>query len=163
MTNNIGLNKSSSDKIAVELNGLLATYQVFYMNVRGYHWNIKGINFFSLHEKFEEYYDNLVEKVDEIAERILTLGHTPVHAFSEYLTQSRIKEHKNAISAKDCLQGALNGFKTLLVQQREILATTADSDDEGTASLMSDYIKEQEKIIWMLSAACQSCDDNCHQ
>ena len=109
MTNSIGLNKVSAEKVAAELNNLLATYQVFYMNVRGYHWNIKGVSFFSLHEKFEEYYDNLVEKVDEIAERILTLGHTPIHAFSEYLTKSRIKEHQNASSAKDCLQGTLDG------------------------------------------------------
>ena len=157
MTNNIGLNKALSAKIAAELNNLLASYQVFYMNVRGYHWNIKGVGFFSLHEKFEEYYDNLVEKVDEIAERILTLGHTPVHAFSEYLSVSRIKEHKNASTAQDCLQGTLEGFKTLLAQQREILAVAAEADDEGSASLMGDYIKEQEKIIWMLSVACETC------
>ena len=163
MTNSIGLNKVSAEKVAVELNNLLATYQVFYMNVRGYHWNIKGVSFFSLHEKFEEYYDNLVEKVDEIAERILTLGHTPIHAFSEYLTKSRIKEHQNASSAKDCLQGTLDGFKTLLAQQREILAVASEADDEGSASLMGDYITEQEKIIWMLSAACQSCGDSCQQ
>lgn len=157
MVNNIGLNKASSEKIAAELNNLLATYQVFYMNVRGYHWNIKGVGFFSLHEKFEEYYDDLVEKVDEIAERILTLGHTPVHAFSEYLSKSRIQEHKNASKAQDCLQGTLEGFKTLLAQQREILAVAADEGDEGSASLMGDYIKEQEKIVWMLTAACESC------
>ncbi|WP_386694324.1 Dps family protein [Lonepinella sp. MS14435] len=158
MTNSIGLNQASSQKIAEELNNLLATYQVFYMNVRGYHWNIKGVQFFSLHEKFEEYYDDLVEKVDEIAERILTLGYTPVHAFSEYLSKSRIQEHKNASSAQDTLQGTLKGFQTLLQQQREILAISGDADDEGTASLMSDYIKEQEKTIWMLKAACESCN-----
>ncbi|WP_439258331.1 MULTISPECIES: Dps family protein [unclassified Lonepinella] len=158
MTNSIGLDKATSAKIAQELNNLLATYQVFYMNVRGYHWNIKGVQFFSLHEKFEEYYDDLVEKVDEIAERILTLGYTPVHAFSEYLSQSRIQEHKNATSAQDTLQGTLKGFQTLLQQQREILALAGDAEDEGTAALMGDYISAQEKTIWMLKAACESCN-----
>ncbi|HBO38161.1 MAG TPA: DNA starvation/stationary phase protection protein [Pasteurellaceae bacterium] len=157
MTSNIGLNTASSEKVAADLNNLLATYQVFYMNMRGYHWNIKGRNFFELHAKFEEYYTDLVDKVDEIAERILTLGFTPSNAFSEYLTTSRIKEHTGVASAKDCLQGSLEGFKTLILQQREILALTDESGDEGTNSLMSDYIKEQEKIIWMLSAACETC------
>lgn len=160
MTNNIGLNQASAEKVAAELNNLLATYQVFYMNVRGYHWNIKGVGFFSLHERFEQYYDDLVEKIDEIAERVLTLGYTPLHAFSDYLTKSRLQEHKNATTAKECLDGTLNGFKTLLLQQREILAVANEADDEGSAALMSDYIKEQEKIIWMLSSACDTC---CHQ
>ncbi|WP_439291336.1 Dps family protein [Lonepinella koalarum] len=158
MTNSIGLNTASSQKIAEELNNLLATYQVFYMNVRGYHWNIKGVQFFSLHEKFEEYYDDLVEKIDEIAERILTLGYIPSNIFSEYLKVSKVQEHTGATSAQDTLQGALKGFQTLLQQQREILALAGDADDEGTASLMSDYIKEQEKTIWMLKAACVSCN-----
>lgn len=158
MFNNIGLSKESSEKVAAELNNLLASYQVFYMNVRGYHWNIKGVNFFELHAKYEEIYDDLVQKVDEIAERVLTLGYTPSHAFSEYLTKSRIKEHLNATSALETLQGALNGFSELLVQQREIFAIAGEAGDEGTASLMSDYIKEQEKLIWMLNAACRNCE-----
>ncbi|KAA6208180.1 Dps family protein [Avibacterium paragallinarum] len=158
MATNIGLDKATSEKLAQELNNLLATYQVFYMNVRGYHWNIKGVNFFELHAKFEEIYDDLVVKVDEIAERILTLGYTPSNAFSEYLTKSLIKEHVSVSEAQECLSGTLSAFKTLLKQQREILALAADADDEGTASQMSDYIKEQEKLVWMFTAACESCN-----
>ncbi|WP_032092433.1 MULTISPECIES: Dps family protein [Pasteurellaceae] len=156
-TNTIGLNRNAAQKLAAELNNLLATYQVFYMNVRGYHWNIKGVNFFELHAKFEEIYDDLIVKVDEIAERILTLGYTPSNAFSDYLTKSLIKEHVGASSAQACLSGTLAGFQTLLKQQREILAIAGEADDEGTASQMSDYIKEQEKLVWMFTAACASC------
>ncbi|MGC7561215.1 Dps family protein [Pasteurella sp. PK-2025] len=155
--NSIGLCASASEKLAKELNNLLATYQVFYTNVRGYHWNIKGVNFFELHAKFEEVYNDLVVKVDEIAERILTLGYTPNNAFSQYLTSSVIKEDIGVSSAKDCLKGTLQGFKVLLQQQRDILAIAGEADDEGTASQMSDYIKEQEKLVWMFSAACESC------
>ncbi|WP_040977109.1 Dps family protein [Necropsobacter massiliensis] len=157
-TNTIGLNTHSAEKLAGELNNLLATYQVFYMNVRGYHWNIKGVNFFELHAKFEEVYNDLVVKVDEIAERILTLGYTPSNAFSEYLTKSRIKEDVGASAAQACLNGTLAGLQTLLKQQREILTVAADAGDEGTASQMSDYIKEQEKLVWMFAAACASCN-----
>jgi starvation-inducible DNA-binding protein len=156
-TNKIGLDSAASEKIAAELNNLLATYQVFYMNVRGYHWNIKGINFFQLHEKFEEIYDDLVVKIDEVAERVLTLGHTPVHAFSEYLKISRLEEHTNAVAAQECLSGMLNGFSVLLQQQRQVLALAAESDDESTVSMMSDYIKEQEKLVWMFSSATACC------
>ncbi|OOS00805.1 DNA starvation/stationary phase protection protein [Haemophilus paracuniculus] len=157
MTNNIGLNVASSEKIANELNNLLATYQVFYMNMRGYHWNIKGVNFFQLHAKFEEVYDDLAAKIDEVAERILTLGFTPVHAFSGYLQATRLQEHTNATSAQECLSGALNGFKTLIAQQREILTLAAAEGDDSTESLMSDYIKEQEKQVWMFSSASACC------
>lgn len=153
MINNIGLNTQVSNNISAELNNLLASYQVFYTNVRGYHWNIKGVNFFELHAKFEEIYNDLVVKVDEVAERILTLGQTPNNAFSQYLTNSRIKEDIAVSDAKGCLAGTLEGFQILLKQQREIMELAADADDEGTASQMSDYIKEQEKLIWMLSAS----------
>ncbi|KMK51856.1 DNA-binding protein [[Actinobacillus] muris] len=159
MTNSIGLSVDSSEKLAKELNNLLASYQVFYTNVRGYHWNIKGVSFFELHEKFEEIYNDLVVKVDEIAERILTLGHVPANGFSQYLNASLIKEDLGVSSAQQCLTGTLEGFKTLLKQQREILALASEADDEGTASQMSDYIKEQEKLVWMFSAAatCGVC------
>ena len=158
-TNSIGLSSESSQKLAAELNNLLASYQVFYTNVRGYHWNIKGVSFFELHAKFEEIYDDLVGKVDEIAERILTLGHVPANGYSQYLKTSQIQEHIGVSSAQECLTGTVEGLKTLLKQQREILALAGDVDDEGTASQMSDYIKEQEKLVWMFTAAatCGVC------
>ena len=153
----IGLDKKASEKLAAKLNELLATYQVFYTNIRGYHWNIKGVNFFELHAKFEEIYTDLVEKVDEVAERILTLGYTPHNGYSQYFKDSRIKEELGVSDAQSCLKGTLEGLKVLLEQQREILELAGESDDEGTASQMSDYIKEQEKLVWMFQAACQTC------
>ena len=153
----IGLDKVQSAELANKLNELLATYQVFYTNVRGYHWNIKGVNFFELHAKFEEIYTDLITKVDEVAERILTLGYVPNNAYSQYLEVSRIKEDIAVSGAQECLSGTLQGLKTLLEQQREILTLAGEADDEGTASQMSDYIKEQEKLVWMFQAACQTC------
>ena len=153
----IGLDKVQSAELANKLNELLATYQVFYTNVRGYHWNIKGVNFFELQAKFEEIYTDLITKVDEVAERILTLGYVPNNAYSQYLEVSRIKEDIAVSGAQECLSGTLQGLKTLLEQQREILTLSSEADDEGTASQMSDYIKEQEKLVWMFQAACQTC------
>ncbi|MDO5638963.1 MAG: Dps family protein [Neisseria sp.] len=149
---NIGLDKEKSVQLADKLNDLLANYQIFYMNVRGYHWNISGPDFFELHVKFEEIYNDLLLKVDDLAERVLTLGSRPLHSYSDYLKISAIKEHTNAVTAEATLDGVLAGLAVLLPKQREILEEAGDLGDEGSASLMSDYIKEQEKLIWMLTA-----------
>jgi len=151
-TNAIGLHEGSASDLSGKLNELLANYQIFYMNVRGYHWNVKGANFFELHEKFEEFYTDLLVKVDEVAERILTLGHKPVHAYSDYVKLSQIKEDKDVHDGEACVRGVLAGFQTLIEQQRELLSLASDADDEGTASQVGDYIREQEKTVWMLNA-----------
>lgn len=150
--NAIGLHENSANQLAEKLNELLANYQIFYMNARGYHWNVKGSNFFELHTKFEEIYTDLLAKVDEVAERILTLGHQPLHAYSDYAKVSRIQEATNVHDGAECVRGLVQGYQALLELQREINAMAADADDEGTASQMSDYIREQEKTVWMLSA-----------
>jgi starvation-inducible DNA-binding protein len=131
---------------------LLSNYQVFYMNVRGFHWNVKGDKFFELHLKFEELYNDVVLKIDEIAERVLTLEHTPIHSYSDYLKVSDIKEVKNVGDGREGLAYILNGFKVIISLQRELLQLSADANDEGTNALMSDYIRQQEKLVWMYSA-----------
>ena len=151
-TNAIGLHTASATQLAEHLNILLANYQTFYMNARGYHWNVKGNQFFELHVKFEETYTDLLTKVDEVAERILTLGHKPVHAYSDYTKLSRIQEDKDVHDGKTCVQGVLAGYQTLIELQRELLALASDADDEGTAAQAGDYIREQEKTVWMLNA-----------
>ncbi len=151
----IGLDSQHSEQLAQQLNQLLALYQVLYMNTRGYHWNIKGHQFFELHAKFEEIYTDLQVKIDELAERILTIGYTPAHAFSHYLEMSEIKEHQNATAGDDCVRGLVNGFSILIKNERDILHYAGEADDEGTAALMSDYIREQEKLMWMLNAYLQ--------
>jgi starvation-inducible DNA-binding protein len=148
----IGLNTKQTKVLADKLNNLLSHYQLFYMNARGYHWNIKGDKFFELHLKFEELYNDAQLKIDEIAERILTLGYTPTHAYSDYLKQSQIKEFKHVSDGKKAVGQILDAFTTLLVLERELLDLSAEASDEGTNALMSDYIREQEKSVWMYSA-----------
>lgn len=151
-TNQIGLATKDTQLLANGLNDLLANYQILYMNARSFHWNIKGEKFFELHLKFEEIYTDALVKVDEIAERILTLGFTPLHSFSDYIKQSEIKEHKNVSDGVEAVQAILDGYTVLLIKEREILKLAGEYDDEGTNALMSDYIREQEKQVWMYSA-----------
>ncbi|WP_353981000.1 Dps family protein [Salinicola endophyticus] len=151
-TNAIGLHASAAEQLAEKLNALLANYQIFYMNVRGYHWNVKGEQFFELHAKFEEVYTDLLTKVDEVAERILTLGYQPLHAYSDYFAVSKIQEDTKVSDGKQCVRGLVTGLQVLIELQRDLLSQASDADDEGTASLASDYIREQEKTVWMLNA-----------
>ncbi len=150
--NKIGLDKEKSKKLGVKLNKLLANYSVFYQNTRGYHWNIKGDNFFELHLKFEELYNDLLVKIDEVAERILTLGYSPNHRYSDYIKESEIQESKYVSDGVTAIRQILDAFTSLITLQREILKLSDEAGDEGTNALMSDYIREQEKLVWMYSA-----------
>lgn len=150
--NAIGLDKGKAKQLAEKLNELLANYSIFYQNTRGYHWNIKGEKFFELHLKFEELYNDLLLKIDEVAERILTLGHTPKHNYSGYRTSSKIKESVQVSDGVKAVEDILASFQTIIILQREILNMSANAGDEGTNALMSDYIRAQEKLVWMYSA-----------
>lgn len=150
--NTIGLDHEKSKVLAEHLNDLLANYMVFYQNVRGFHWNIKGEKFFELHLKFEELYNNVLLKVDELAERILTLESTPLHSFEDYVQISSIKSTKDISEGKDALKHILSAFQVIIVKQRNILSVASEAVDEGTNALMSDYIREQEKLVWMYRA-----------
>ena len=150
--NPIGLNQEKSKLLAKKLNILLADYMLFYQNTRGLHWNIKGEKFFELHLKFEELYNNLLLKVDEVAERILTLGGTPLHTFEDYLKSSSLKSGKNISKPHDAVKLVLDSLQAVLVKQRELLEASSGAGDEGTNAMMSDYIREQEKLVWMYSS-----------
>ncbi|GAB2642916.1 MULTISPECIES: Dps family protein [Psychrobacter] len=151
-TNQIGLEKADMSEVIAQLNKLLSTYHVFYLNVRGYHWNVKGEHFFTLHPKFEELYTSLQLQIDEIAERILTLGGTPLHAYSDFAQHTSISEDKNVKDGTSCVKGVLTGLQALIAEQRQVSSLAAESDDQGTADLVDEYVQEQEKLVWMYNA-----------
>ncbi|GAE84719.1 Dps family protein [Bacteroides reticulotermitis] len=148
----IHLNESGANNVVVSLQQLLADFQVYYTNLRGFHWNIKGSDFFVLHSQFETMYDDVAEKIDEIAERILMLGGTPSNKFSDYLKVSHINEVDQVTNGGKALENVLQTLSTLIGEERKILAIASQAEDEGTVALMSDYLKEQEKSVWMLTA-----------
>jgi starvation-inducible DNA-binding protein len=134
------------------LQQLLADLQVYYTNLRGFHWNIKGKDFYTLHAKFEEMYDDVAEKVDEVAERLLMLGETPAHTFTEYLKKSKIKETGVVSDGETANKNILDTYKYLIASERELLAAASEVEDEATVALISDYISGQEKEVWMLTS-----------
>lgn len=151
-TNAIGISAAKATQLSDELNELLANFAVSYQNVRGFHWNIRGEKFFELHAKFEELYLDFQVKIDEIAERILTLGGTPYHAFAQFIEASTVKPAEYIKDGKRAVQRVLAAFTSLLLLERELFELAQKSGDEGTASMMSDYIRQQEKLVWMYSA-----------
>ncbi|WP_178989112.1 Dps family protein [Winogradskyella schleiferi] len=150
--NSIGLDTEKTQELADELNQLLANFQLYYQNLRGIHWNIKGKAFFNLHEKFEELYTDANVKVDEIAERILTLGATPLHTFEDYTKAAKVPVGKNISNDGKAVQLIVDSLSELLKMERSILDSAGDANDEGTNAMMSDFITEQEKTVWMMKA-----------
>lgn len=130
----------------------MANFQIYYQNLRGIHWNIKGKNFFDLHVKFEELYTDANAKVDEIAERVLTLGETPLHTFEDYTNIAKVPVGKNISKDENAVELIVNSLTELLQIEREILNASDEANDEGTNSMMSDFITEQEKTVWMMNA-----------
>ena len=150
--NSIGLETDKSQIISKELNLLLANFQRYYQNLRGIHWNIKGKRFFDLHLKFEELYTDANLKVDMIAERILTLGRVPLHTFEDYIESASVPVGKNITKDDDAIRLIVDSLKELLTIERGILNASDEANDEGTNSMMSDFITEQEKTVWMMKA-----------
>jgi starvation-inducible DNA-binding protein len=150
--NSIGLDTEKTENLAKDLNQLLANFQLYYQNLRGIHWNIKGKAFFDLHAKFEELYTDANIKVDEIAERILTLGATPLHTFEDYTQAAKVPVGKNVSKDEDAVRLIIDSLTELLKIERQILNFSDDANDEGTNAMMSDFITEQEKTVWMMKA-----------
>ena len=150
--NTLGLPVKETGVVAAELNILLANFQVYYQNLRGLHWNIRGKRFFDLHLKFEELYNDSQLKIDLIAERILTLDATPLHTFEDYIKCNKLEIGKKIQNDVKAIELIINSLVQLLEIERVILKKANEIDDEGTTSMMSDFIVEQEKTIWMMNA-----------
>lgn len=134
------------------LNTLLSSYQIHYQNLRSLHWNIKGQGFFELHLKYEELYTRAQLIIDELAERILSVGETPHSSLKQYLESSEIKENSLIHEGQPGMTYILAAQETLLKQERRLLDLSGEAGDEGTNALMSDLIREKEKTNWMFAA-----------
>jgi len=147
----ISLNEKNVLSIADKLNTYLANYHVHYQKLRGCHWNVKGQNFFTLHIKFEELYTNAQLTIDEIAERVLTLGKSPHSRFADYIKESAIKEI-DTIGMNDMamVEALLDDMTALIEMERELLDLTSEAGDDGSNDMVNRFMQFKEKTIWML-------------
>lgn len=147
-----GLDAKKVEKVVKELNQLLADLQVYYANLRGFHWNVKGDKFYQLHEFYEGEYNETAEKVDQVAERLLQLDARPENRFSEYLKISQLKENGFEPEKFEGLKYILDVYKLIIAQEHRVLAAAQEADDEVTVAMIDDYLTGQEKKVWMLVA-----------
>jgi len=147
----ISLNEKEVKPIVDMLNDYLANYHIHYQKLRGCHWNIKGQNFFTLHVKFEELYTNAQLTIDEIAERVLTLGKPPHSRFQDYIKEASIKEI-NTIGMSDMalVEAILDDMSDLIAMERALLVATEEANDDGSNDMVNRFMQFKEKTIWML-------------
>lgn len=147
----ISLEEKKVRPVVDHLNDLLANYHIHYQKLRGCHWNVKGKSFFTLHIKFEELYTEALTTIDELAERILTLGKPPYSTFDDYIKTARIKE-VNTIGMKDTamVKALIADMATLIEMERDILEITAGAGDDGTNDMINRFMQFKEKNTWML-------------
>lgn len=146
----LNLDVEKTKNTVQELNVLLSDYHLYYQKLRNFHWNVTGKNFFDLHEKFEEMYDDAKLKIDEIAERILTLRNQPVSNFSQYLKITNLEESSSDLADHEMMNTLLEDHGKIIQQMRKVVATADEAGDEGTIDLVGAYIRELEKSSWML-------------
>ena len=140
---------AQNDKIANDLNNLLANYQIYYQNLRGFHWNIQGKDFFELHGKFEELYNDAAVKIDEVAERILTIEARPLHSFAAYLNKATLDVVTDVNRGEPAVETIVQNLSVLVEQQKEIRTYAEDNGDGATGDMMATFVEEQEKTLWM--------------
>ena len=141
---------------ANDLNVLLADLNVFYRKLQNYHWNIVGKDFFVIHEKLEEYYDEINEQIDEVAEHILMLGGEPLGTMQDYLNKACIKEAKNEkIQDNVMFENVIKDLETLLKKVTDIKKKADENSNYATSSLMDEYISSYIKKLWMLKQMMQ--------
>lgn len=142
----------AQNNIAIELNKLLANYQIYYQNLRGFHWNIQGRDFFELHVKFEELYTDTAVKIDAVAERILTIEGTPLHSFADYLDNATIKATTGVVRGEPAVKTIVDNLTTLVEQQKEVRTLAEGNGDVTTGDLLATFVEEQEKTLWMFKS-----------
>ena len=150
--NYLGIHKDNLAPVVNELNHLLANYQIYYQNLRSFHWHVEGQNFFELHEIFEQLYNDAKVKIDEIAERILTLRHYPMSNLSDYIDHADIREARSLVSDDEMIKITLENHEAIIHNMRKVIDVAGHVQDEGTIDMIASFLADIEKRSWMLDA-----------
>lgn len=144
---------ADSKAVATALDTYLADLGVLHIKLHNLHWNVEGESFFTLHSKMEEYYDQISDDLDDVAERILALGFRPSASLKAYLELSSIKEiGSEGIDGKSLLNTVIADYEHMLNQTKELFKISDAAGDQATADMMNEYTARYEKDLWMLKA-----------
>lgn len=153
--NNENKKKGRSEKYMEKtvncLNQFLADLAVFYRKLQNFHWNVEGKDFFVIHAKLEEYYDDINKQIDEIAEYILSIGGQPLGTMKDYMQITKIQEAENVKVKSDAVLSCLiKDYETILQEAKQIKQESDTNNDAQTSTMMDDYIEDYSKKLWML-------------
>lgn len=148
----LGFVKKESESIAEKLNILLSNYQIHYQKLRNFHWNVKGPDFFDIHEQFEVEYNDVKLNIDVIAERIRTFGFTPYSTYKKYLEVSEIKEAKTTLSSDEMVKEILDDYTKLMSFITDGIHCATENGDVGTSDILIKDLKRVEKRHWMFNS-----------
>ncbi len=144
------------ESILKNLNIFLSDLNVFYRKLQNYHWNIRGRHFFVIHGKLEEYYEEINEQIDEIAEHILALGGQPLGTLKDYLSTTKILEAENKkIDYEVVFDSIIKDYSTLLQDAINIKNSADDNGEHKTSALMDTIIENYTKKLWMLKQSME--------
>ena len=144
--------KSNDKKVVAALNQKVANWTELFTKLHNYHWYVKGPHFFSLHEKFEAFYNEASTYIDELAERILAIQGNPIATLKESLELSVVKEAKKDLTAEEMVKDLSKDFDKIIKQLEEGKAAAESADDEMTADMFLGMITNLEKHNWMLKS-----------
>ncbi|MFX3632507.1 MAG: Dps family protein [Candidatus Pristimantibacillus sp.] len=134
------------------LNKQIANWSVLYIKLHNFHWYVKGSQFFTLHVKFQEFYEEAALNVDELAERLLALKGTPIATMAEYLKTASIKEAKGDENATQMVESLIADFTTIIGELKQGMEIAQEDHDETTADMLLAIHTTLEKHVWMLTA-----------
>ena len=148
----LGFTYLETAEIVVNLNTLLANYQVFYNKLRNFHWNVEGPEFFELHEEFEKEYNQVQKNIDTVAERIRVFGVKPNFTLEKTLELSKIKEDKKNLSAIEMIREILRDYEILHNSMLDGINASLETGDVATERMLTNFIQELEKRNWMFTS-----------
>lgn len=147
---NIGIDERQRVRIADGLSRLLADSYTLYLKTHNYHWNVTGPQFNTLHQMFETQYTELATAVDEIAERIRSLGVRAPGSYGEFAKLTSIEEGSGEESAEEMTRQLVLGHEAVARTARETFGAADEAGDEPTADLLTQRMQIHEKTAWML-------------
>lgn len=152
MSENIGIRPENSTKVAQALSSIVADIHLLSVKTKNYHWNMKGPNFVPFHKLLDEHYTLLEENTDEVAERILMIGHKAPGTLKEFLKLSTIKEHDEIPSENEMMKNLAGDHELMCRNLRKAINICQEEGDEGSADVLIKVIQFHEKSAWMLNA-----------
>lgn len=154
-TIDIGISSTDREKVADALSRLLADSYTLYLQTHNFHWNVTGPQFRELHLMFEEHYTELATAVDDIAERIRTLGVAAPGTYQAFSRLTSIREVEGVPAGEEMVDLLTQGHESVVRTCREALKIAQDAGDESSVALISDRMRVHEKTAWMLRALNQ--------